>query len=160
MDVGLRSNGRDQAGARGGGATRRSSAPWRRSTGVGGLGATVGLLACGLAVQHERGMCKPLVSLSRHGEAWSGGFDGDGGSARRDIAGACANVQLWAQQRVQKDVRACSVHRQGETVLGRGCAALQRCDHDGAVAAERRRACPSHKGELQPIGSSATERGR
>ena len=78
--VGSGSGGSWRKGAWGGGVTRRSSAPWRRSTGVGGLGATVGPLARGLAVQHERGMRKPLVSLSRHGEAWSGGFDGDGGA--------------------------------------------------------------------------------
>jgi len=41
----------------------------------------------GLAVEHERGTGKPLVSLARHGETWSGSFDGDGGFARRGIAG-------------------------------------------------------------------------
>ena len=56
--------------------------PQRSSARVGGLWATVGILACDLAVQHERGMRKPLVSLARHGEAWSGGFDGNGGLAR------------------------------------------------------------------------------
>ena len=35
--------------------------------GAGGLGATAGLLACGLAIEHERGMGNPLVSLARHG---------------------------------------------------------------------------------------------
>ena len=41
----------------------------------------------GLAVEHERGTGKPLVSLARHGEAWSGRFDGDGGFARWGITG-------------------------------------------------------------------------
>ena len=55
--------------------------------GAGGLGATAGLLAYGLAVEHERGMAKPLVTLVWVGDGQSVELGGGGGSAWRSIAG-------------------------------------------------------------------------
>ena len=56
----LRSGGPGPKGARGGGTACRSSAPWRRSTGVGGLVATVGIWACGLVQKKVHDTSKPL----------------------------------------------------------------------------------------------------
>ena len=41
--------------------------------------------------------------------------------------------------------RACAVHGQGGTELGRGRAALQGCCHGGAAVEERRRRCPANR---------------
>ena len=61
--------------------------PRRGFAGVGGLGATAGLLACGLAVEHERGMAKPLVTLVWVGDGRSVELGGVGGSVWRRITG-------------------------------------------------------------------------
>jgi len=41
--------------------------------------------------------------------------------------------------------RACAVHGQGGTELGRGRAALHGCCHGGAAVEERRRRCPANR---------------
>ena len=60
----------------------------RRLAGVGGLGATEGLLAGGLAVEHLRGVRNALVATGRWLGARTGFLDGEGGSAATELAGA------------------------------------------------------------------------
>jgi len=79
--VKLGSGGSGSWGARGGGAARRSSAPWWRSTGVGGLGATGARLGCGLVQKNERDTRGPLGPCTRVRDGRSGVFGGDGGAA-------------------------------------------------------------------------------
>jgi len=85
--VKLGSGGSGSWGARGGGAARRSSAPWWRSTGVGGLGATGARLGCGLVQKNERDTRGPLGPCTRVRDGRSGVFGGDGGAAAVENAG-------------------------------------------------------------------------
>ena len=54
-------------------------------------------------------------------------------------------------------MRACAVHKQGGTELGRGRAALQGCCHGGAAAGERRRRCSANRVAYGLIGVAQTE---
>jgi hypothetical protein len=135
-----------ELGSRGGAspALRRS----RRSR------PSVGLLACGLAVEHERGMGNPLVGSGRGGIGRRERLAGRGGSGRRTrrrarVPGATGSLRL--RLLVQKDQgkeakltegcggRSCGGRRTTTTTGGGGARALA-----GRAAAEDLRA-PDHR---------------
>ena len=54
-------------------------------------------------------------------------------------------------------MRACAVHKQGGTEIGRGRAVLQGCCHGGAAAGERRRRCSANRVAYGLIGLAQKE---
>jgi hypothetical protein len=71
-------------------------------------GVTAGLLACGLAVEYERGMGNPLVASGRGGIGrgeWLVGRGGSGSPAYRGSAVPAPGVIHWPRYQVQKGVQ-------------------------------------------------------
>jgi hypothetical protein len=69
---------------------------------------TAGLLACGLAVEYERGMGNPLVGSGRGGisrRGWLAVTGGSGSPAYCVSTVPAPGVTHWPRYRVQKEVQ-------------------------------------------------------